>query len=160
VDWWSRSAHTFSSMFSIVDDWADPTAWDAFVRAHPESRYCQLSGYGSVIDCYGYRPRYMAFRRNRELVGILPTAEGSSLIYGRRLVSQPFSEYGGILLHPELSSEDVQEVLRALERLLGRPARFSLLEIHGNHGLGDMRHTLTRTRDTVGQIAFMHLTSD
>jgi hypothetical protein len=63
-----RRRNTFSRMFSGVDEWADPAAWDAFVRVHPQSRYCQLFGYGKVVGCYGYRPRYLAFRRNTELV--------------------------------------------------------------------------------------------
>jgi lipid II:glycine glycyltransferase (peptidoglycan interpeptide bridge formation enzyme) len=147
-------------MFSVVDEWADPAAWDAFVRVHPQSRYCQLFGYGRVVSCYGYRPHYLAFRRNGELVGVLPAAEVSSMLYRRRLVSQPFSEYGGILLHPELSSEDVQAALQALQRYLGQSGGFPSLEIHGNHGLGDMPRTLTRTQDPVGHIAFMQLTPD
>jgi lipid II:glycine glycyltransferase (peptidoglycan interpeptide bridge formation enzyme) len=147
-------------MFSVVDEWADPAAWDAFVRVHPQPRYCQLFGYGRVVSCYGYRPHYLAFRRNGELVGVLPAAEVSSMLYRRRLVSQPFSEYGGILLHPELSSEDVQAALQALQRYLGQSGGFPSLEIHGNHGLGDMPRTLTRTQDPVGHIAFMQLTPD
>ena len=103
-------------------EWTDPAAWDAFVRAHAESRYCQLFGYGSVVGSYRniYRPRPLAFMRNGELVGVLPAAEVFSVLYGRRLVSQPFSEYGGMLLHPELSKEDVQAALQALQEYLTR----------------------------------------
>ena len=136
-------------------EWTDPAAWDAFVRAHAESRYCQLFGYGSVVGSYRniYRPRPLAFMRNGELVGVLPAAEVFSVLYGRRLVSQPFSEYGGMLLHPELSKEDEQSALQALQEYLSRLGR--PLEIHGNHGLASLPGG-----EPVGQIAYMHLTTD
>jgi Acetyltransferase (GNAT) domain len=136
-------------------EWTDPAAWDAFVRAHAESRYCQLFGYGSVVGSYRniYRPRPLAFMRNGELVGVLPAAEVFSVLYGRRLVSQPFSEYGGMLLHPELSKEDEQSALQALQEYLTRLGR--PLEIHGNHGLASLPGG-----EPVGQIAYMHLTTD
>ena len=51
-----------------------------------------IVGYGRVVACYGYKPRYLAFLRNRDLVGALPVAEVSSVLYRRRLVSQPFSD--------------------------------------------------------------------
>jgi len=124
------------------------------VRAHSESRYCQLFGYGRVVGCYGYRPRYLAFMRNRDLVGVLPVAEVSSVLYGRRWVSQPFSEYGGILFHPELSEEDVRVALRALPNYLRRSRKS--LEIHGNHG-GIAPPGPSRA---VGHIALLRLTAD
>jgi CelD/BcsL family acetyltransferase involved in cellulose biosynthesis len=135
-------------------EWTDAAAWDAFVHTHSESRYCQLFGYGSVVGCYGYRPRYLAFMRNRELVGVLPAAEVFSVLYGRRWVSQPFSEYGGILFHPELSEEDVQGALLALSNYLRRSRRS--LEVHGNHG----GITSLGTGRAVGHIALLQLTAD
>ena len=88
-------------MIRLETDWSDEAAWDSFVEAHPQSRYCQKFGYGRVVACYGYRPHHLAFLRNGTLVGVLPAAAVSSVLYGRRLVSQPFSEYGGMLLHPD-----------------------------------------------------------
>ncbi len=130
-------------------EWTDAAAWDTFVRAHAESRYCQLFGYGSVVSSYYniYRPRTLAFMRNGELVGVLPATEVCSVLYGRRLISQPFSEYGGMLLHPELSNEDVQAALHALQSYLTRLGR--PLEIHGNHGLASLPGG-----EPVGQIAY------
>jgi CelD/BcsL family acetyltransferase involved in cellulose biosynthesis len=136
-------------------EWTDATAWDTFVRAHAESRYCQLFGYGSVVSSYYniYRPRTLAFMRNGDLVGVLPATEVCSVLYGRRLISQPFSEYGGMLLHPELSNEDVQGALHALQSYLARLGR--PLEIHGNHGLASLPGG-----EPVGQIAYLRLTPD
>ncbi len=143
-------------MIRLQDDWRDDAAWDAFVRAHPQSRYCQLSGYARVVACYGYRTRHLAFLRGRELVGALPAAEVSSLLYGRRLVSQPFSEYGGLLLHPELADHEIDEALRALRAHLGRTA----LEIHGNHAAPATAAGLADEAEPVGHVASLALGPD
>ncbi|MBN9562407.1 MAG: GNAT family N-acetyltransferase [Alphaproteobacteria bacterium] len=147
-------------MIRIEDGWSDAEAWDAFVRAHPQSRYCQLFGYGRVVASYGYKPRYLAFLRNQELVGVLPAAEVSSVLYRRRLVSQPFSEYGGLLLHPGLSDDEVQTAFDALRGHLGGQSRASSLELHGNHGAHLAPDSPSVRTEAVGYIAYMELTSD
>ena len=147
-------------MIRIEDGWSDAEPWDAFVQAHPQSRYCQLFGYGRVVACYGYKPRYLAFLRNRDLVGVLPVAEVSSVLYRRRLVSQPFSEYGGILLDPSLPEGEVRAALDALREYLRRDSRASSLELHGNHGMGPTPEGQPMRAEAVGHIAFMELTAD
>ena len=147
-------------MISLDDDWSDAAAWDGFVRAHGQSRYCHLFGYGQVVGCYGYKPRYLAFRRNRELVGVLPAAEVSSLIYRRRLVSQPFSEYGGMLLDADLSDDEISAALAALADHLDRNNRVASFELHGNHGLSRTPPRLADCAEPVGYIAFMELGAD
>ena len=144
-------------MIELRDDWTDAAAWDAFVDAHPEARYCQLFGYGSVVACYGYRPRQFAFLRNGTLVGVLPAVEVTSLLYGRRLVSQPFSEYGGVLFDPALDDAERDAALHRLLETLRRCGR--TLELHGNHGLAEMPADLAAA-DEVGHIAVMKLTAD
>jgi lipid II:glycine glycyltransferase (peptidoglycan interpeptide bridge formation enzyme) len=146
-------------MIRMDEDWQDAAAWDEFVLAHPQSRYCQLHGYGQVLTSYGYKHRYIAFLRNRELVGVLPAAEVSSLLYGRRLVSQPFSEYGGILLDQRVSEEETEEVVRALEAHLQERVQGATLELHGNHGLAAMG-PLMNGFVAVGHVAVMPLTTD
>jgi CelD/BcsL family acetyltransferase involved in cellulose biosynthesis len=147
-------------MIRIEDGWSDADAWDGFVRAHPQSRYCQLFGYGRVVACYGYKLRYLAFLRGRELVGILPAAEVSSVLYRRRLVSQPFSEYGGMLLSPDLAEDEVQAVIGGLRDYLRRPSSASSLELHGNHGMSLAPDSPSVRAEAVGHIAYMELTSD
>ncbi len=147
-------------MISVQDGWSDVPAWDRFVRAHPQSRYCQLYAYGWVAACYGYRPRYLAFLRNRDLVGVLPAAEVSSLLYRRRLVSQPFSEYGGILLQPDLSVDEIAAALGALGAHLDRSGRGLSLEMHGNHGLPSPPPSLAAAAEAVGHVATMEMTTD
>ncbi len=113
-----------------ITDFTDEKTWDAYVHAHPESRFCDLFAYRCVEKAYGYRPRYFGFVKNNELVGVLPAFETRSLFFGRRLVSQPFSEYGGFLLNPDLAEEDFQEILEQLKRFLSA-RKLAELEMHG-----------------------------
>ena len=103
---------------AMVNDWAEAKAWDAFVEGHDQARFCHLFNYGDVVACYGYEPVRIAFVRNRTLVAVLPAALTNSLLFGRRLVSQPFSEYGGLLIDTSLDSDDVSHILGLIENYL------------------------------------------
>jgi serine/alanine adding enzyme len=121
-------------VIEFLRDYGDPAAWDAWVEAHPEGRFSQLYGYRAIERVYGYRPHYAAFAKAGKLVCVLPMFEAKSLFFGRRLVSQPFSEYGGALFDADLGEEDIADILEHLRgyvRELGVPT----LEMHGNQGM-------------------------
>ncbi|MGH7088954.1 MAG: GNAT family N-acetyltransferase, partial [Stellaceae bacterium] len=120
---------------ALRDDWNDRAAWDCFVEQHEQGRFCHLYSYGDVVACYGYKPERLAFLDGRNLVGVLPAALTASLLLGRKLVSQPFSEYGGLLLDPTLGGEDVCRVYALLEAYLNRHRHLRALELHGAHGV-------------------------
>ncbi len=122
-------------MFTLVDDWADQLAWDRFVEDHDQGRFCHLFAYGDVVSCYGYRPVRIAFLKNRTLVAVLPAAVVRSWFFGHKLVSQPFSEYGGLLAHPSLDSNDLAEIYALLEHHLDKGMSVRTLEMHGAHGV-------------------------
>jgi CelD/BcsL family acetyltransferase involved in cellulose biosynthesis len=134
------------SKLDVINDFADQNAWDTYVHAHSESRFCHLFAYRCVEKAYGYRPRYFGFVKNNALVGVLPAFETASLFFGRRLVSQPFSEYGGFLLDADLAEEDFQEIIEHLKRFLS-DRKLSGLEMHGlfTKPPGDSDHYLTKT---------------
>ncbi len=122
-------------MIVLKDDWQDAEAWDDFVQRHDQARFCHLFGYASVAACYGYVPRNICFARNGEIIGVLPAVQLKSLLSGRKLVSQPFSEYGGLLLDPRLSEGDGNEIFAALSAYAARHSDVGLVEMHGNHGV-------------------------
>jgi len=126
-----------SVMQTIVlrDDWDDAEEWDRFVEHHDQARFCHLFGYAKVLKCYGYTPRNICFVRDGQIVAILPAVRVKSLFFGRRLVSQPFSEYGGLLLDPRLTEEEGAEIFRTLTAYVMGCSDVSLLEMHGNHGV-------------------------
>ena len=119
----------------MVNDWTDAKSWDAFAEGHDQARFCHLFHYGDVVACYGYAPVRIGFLRNRTLVAVLPAALTTSLLFGRRLVSQPFSEYGGLLVDPSLESDDVSHILRLLEDYLAQHSGIRSIELHGRHGI-------------------------
>jgi CelD/BcsL family acetyltransferase involved in cellulose biosynthesis len=110
---------------------ADAAAWDAFVDAHPESRFCQLWGYRRALEhAYGYPCVYLDVLADGERVGMFPSVairQGSG-----RLVSQPMNEYGGPLLRP-LSPENAERAAAGLLEA-GRRAGCATVEIRGGFG--------------------------
>lgn len=137
-------------MIRLDEDYQDSAAWDRFVSAHEQSRFCHLHGYGQAVTCYGYTPRHFAFLKDDILVGVLPSAEAHSLLYGRKLISQPFSEFGGLLLDPALSADDIHEIAALLRDYLGRHKAIKSIELHGNHGVPEGE------RDAVAAEAIPH----
>ncbi len=118
----------------VITDFTDQEKWDAYVWAHPESRFCHLFGYRCLKEVYGYTPCYLGFQKHQRLVGVLPAFETSSLFFGRRLISQPFSEYGGFLLDADLNSDEFSEIVQQVKDFLaGRQLR--ALEMHGRFGI-------------------------
>ena len=73
--------------------------WDDFVRASPHGTFCHLAGWRNVLaNTMGHQPLYLtATDPAGELRGILPLFRHRSLLFGKRLVSVPFLNYGGPL---------------------------------------------------------------
>lgn len=108
--------------------------WDSFVECHPEGRFFLLSGYKQVIEeTYGYEGLYYLFKKDGEILAVLPSFELSSLLSGRRLLSSPFAEYGGLLANG-LSSEGLKEIATLLQQVL-LERNLPFLEMHGGLGV-------------------------
>jgi CelD/BcsL family acetyltransferase involved in cellulose biosynthesis len=118
----------------FIADFPDSAAWDRYVEAHPEARFCHLSAYRCLSKVYCYRPWPMAFLEDNRIVGVLPAFEARSLLFGRRLVSQPFTEYGGMLLDADLSGEQVAEIFEHVREFV-RSRGLSCIEMHGRQGV-------------------------
>ena len=127
-----RSQRTL--LIRVEEEFSDARRWDQFVESHPESRFCHLYGYRCLKQVYGYRPRYFAFLKGEQIVAVLPAFEARSLFLGRRLVSQPFCEYGGLLLNPAADVADLEEIFGHLRQFLTERG-ISGLELHGRQGI-------------------------
>jgi len=75
----------------------DP-ACDAFVGQKTESKICHLPAWSNIITrVAGHRPFYLVAREGGEIRGVLPLTQVRSRLFGNRMISQAFSNYGGPL---------------------------------------------------------------
>jgi len=87
---------------------------DDFVRHTPEGKICHLTEWGMMIaKTFGHRPLYLAAFKEDDVVGVLPLTLIKSKLFGNRIVSQAFSNYGGAIA----ADPDTQKCLvnRAVE---------------------------------------------
>jgi hypothetical protein len=107
--------------------------WDDFVLAHPRGRFIHLCGFERAVeDVYGLKPNYWLYARDGRILAVFPSFFHRSILYGKRLVSQPFSEYGGLLFGPSLATEQKLAVLAEFPEALARSRNtgsFDYLEI-------------------------------
>jgi hypothetical protein len=86
--------------------------WDDFVRNHSRGRFIHLIGFKKTVEAvYKLKPNYWLFREDGRMRAIFPSFYHRGLIYGKRIVSQPFSEYGGILFDPALEKEGRRSIM-------------------------------------------------
>jgi serine/alanine adding enzyme len=81
----------------IVSDGADTSCAD-FVRNMPGARLCHLPEWTKMVESvFGHRGHYLVAHENGTICGVLPLAHIRSRLFGNRMISQPFSDYGGPL---------------------------------------------------------------
>jgi hypothetical protein len=106
---WSRFANSLAS------------SWDTFVLEHPRGRFSQLVGFKKTVEAvYGLEAHYWLYSQRGRLEAVFPSFFHKSLIYGKRLLSQPFSEYGGLLFSPDLDRTEKQKILTELPAVIAR----------------------------------------
>lgn len=75
----------------------DP-ACQAFVQQIPNGRICHLPAWSDAVTrVAGHRPFYLVARDGDEIRGVLPLMQVRSRLFGNRMISQAFSDYGGPL---------------------------------------------------------------
>lgn len=86
---------------------ADP-ACDAFVAQSPSSKICHLFAWGdAVARAASISAFYLVARDHKGIHGVLPLVHVRSILFGNFMVSQAFSDYGGILA----DSDEARDVL-------------------------------------------------
>jgi serine/alanine adding enzyme len=135
-------------------------AWDAFVASAPGGRAVHFTGFKRAVErVYRLAPFYRAYLDGAGAVrAVFPGFFHASRLYGRKIVSQPFSEYGGLLLAPDLGGGERERILdefRALALEALRRTGFAHLEMRFPMSLpeGDARfRTLPLFKTTVRPI--------
>lgn len=108
----------------------DAPEWDAFVRRAQGATFCHLAAWGEVIaEVMGHPPLFLAARSEQgEMRGVLPMVQVRSRVFGSRLVSMPFLNYGGPLGDATAQALLVEQAVAEAERLkVGR------LELRARH---------------------------
>lgn len=119
--------------------------WDSYVNAHPGASLYHLSGWKNVIEnTYGHKTYYLIAVRGYEqqdskykltsieyelnsdqVIGILPLVHLKHFIFGNRLISIPFFDFGGILANDK--DTEVAFLLEAMK--LGKELGVSNIEM-------------------------------
>ena len=108
--------------------------WNRFVNSNPQSRFCHLWEYSDVVEnAYGLKRLNLVAKKNDRVVAVLPTMTVRSIFFGKKTVSQPFSEYGGILTD-SLTGCDYKNVIDSFVKLL-KVNGVKNVEMHGNIGI-------------------------
>lgn len=96
-------------------------AWDSYVNNHKFATIYHLSGWKNVIEkTYGHKTFYLyAYQqnalngetpgRNKQIIGVLPLVYMKHFIFGRKLISIPFFDTGGILADDEKVEKNLIE---------------------------------------------------
>jgi len=78
---------------------APDVACDDFVQQLPDARLCHMFAWTRMIEeAFGHPGCYLVARDGDRICGILPLTHVRSRLFGNRLISQPFSDYGGALV--------------------------------------------------------------
>lgn len=89
--------------------------WNAFVERNPCASAYHLWEWGEVLSStYKYKRYYIATMKNGILIGVIPLIHVNSKLFGNRLISLPFCEYGGLLVDVGLNSQETRQTIEAL----------------------------------------------
>jgi serine/alanine adding enzyme len=99
-------------MLTLVREETAAKSWDRFVEQHPAATVAHLSAWGRIVGAaYGHGSVYLSIDDDGETLGLLPLVLVSSRIFGRRLVSMPFLDYGGVLVSPAAPTGALEPML-------------------------------------------------
>lgn len=113
----------------------DKEKWDEFVNQHSEGRFIHFAAYKDILErTYGYKGHFLYIQDQRgEILSISPFFEFKSL-FKKKFVSQPFSEYGGILFNAKLTWEEKKKIIQIWKEYFKKflsEHKIPYLEIHG-----------------------------
>ncbi len=109
------------SVLQMTED--DKGLWNEFVANTPNAYVYDLWEWGDVLcRTYNYERYYLAVKRGKDVMGIMPLIYIKSSVFANKLVSLPFCEYGGPLVNSTDKSV-IKLTLKMLFRGLNELAR-------------------------------------
>jgi FemAB-related protein (PEP-CTERM system-associated) len=99
----------------------DSDMWNNFIEKSPHASLYHTWEWGELIEkTYGTKVFRLLAKDNDTIVGVLPFATFDSVLFGRKIVSVPFSDVGGFCVsdgYSECSKGLVLELLKIAEKL-------------------------------------------
>ncbi len=123
-----------------------------FIQRTAGARLCHTFAWTHMIEAaFAYEGHYLVARENSQICGVLPLMHVHSRLFGDRLLSQPFSDYGGLLTTSKAATEALYD--RATE--IAMDLRCDSIELRNTVPLP---HNLHLRRDKVSM--YLPLASD
>lgn len=112
----------------------DEKEWDAFVRGQEDATFFHLSGWKNVIEkTYKHKSYYLIAKEEGEIKGILPLFLMKSAFFGKKLISVPFCDYGGVCANDEQTKNLFIAEAKKITKEKG-VNYLELRQLHGNCG--------------------------
>ncbi len=99
-----------------VEHVEQPERWNQFVTRHSGPVF-DLWEWGQLCEHYGHETTYLGAIENDELLGVVPLVFMRSRLFGDKLVSMPYSEYGSIVLADRAPAETTAHLLRRIREM-------------------------------------------
>ena len=69
---------------------------ESFIAGVAGARLCHMPAWTDMVErTFGHRGYYLLARENGDICGVLPLTHVRSRLFGNRIISQPFNDYGG-----------------------------------------------------------------
>ena len=102
----------------------DAEGWNDFVKNASHASLYHVWEWGEALSLtYGYQRYYLSAVQDERMVGVLPLIHVKSRLFGNRLISLPFCEYGGPVVGPELGNREKKQVTITLLNAANELAR-------------------------------------
>jgi FemAB-related protein (PEP-CTERM system-associated) len=136
-------------MLTVVREDHAGKSWDRFVEQHPSATVAHLSAWGRIVaTAYGHESVYLSVEDDGDVLGVLPLVLVDSAIFGRRLVSMPFLDYGGVLADFDAAPGMVEQTLVDAAVAVARERRVAGLGLRQLHRVA-LPHPVTEDRVTM-----------
>lgn len=100
--------------------------WNNFVISSSQAAFYHLFEWKTIIErCFGFKTFYCMALKDQQIQGILPLVLCDNIIFGRKLISMPFLNFGGVCA----VNSDAEAALLQQAKLLTSRARAKYLEL-------------------------------
>lgn len=115
--------------------------WNNLVKSNIYGRFIHLAGFKKAVEqSYRLESIYLAYLEKGEILSLFPGFFHQSLLLGKKIISQPFSEYGGLLFRADVSQEKrliiVDQFLKIIRNILAEKNYLALEMRHPQDLLG------------------------